>query len=330
MSAEIVTAAKSATRCGFEDLAAQINEAHKLAREHAESAIEHAFRAGELLIESKSKLAHGKWLPWMRENVKFSERTAQSYMRLASSQHSILKSVGEGENFSVRRALEHIKRPLRNAYQEENDRERSEQEVANANEAAEVCEDQKRQLAEVFGGDVWAFATHLLERPFCRDDVLVDSPDWIHGFANKLLYQAKLPAVPSFALVTLRTYDPIPVLRIAPGDELAECLDKLMPIATRDAQLPMLVSAVRHVRRIIDTAELLASFYCGAILEEFDYRETIDDETFAAEAHDVIRRIQATNEARLKALEGVKAREFATPDEHWTALEQALQVEAAA
>ena len=57
MSKEL-TAGKSATRCGFQDLAEKINEAHKLAREHAESAIEYAFRVGDLLIESKDKVPY--------------------------------------------------------------------------------------------------------------------------------------------------------------------------------------------------------------------------------------------------------------------------------
>ncbi len=89
MSKEL-TAGKSAARCVFQDLADKINEAHKLAREHAESAIDYAFRVGDLLTEAKDKVPHGKWLPWLRENVKFSERSAQAYMRLASSQKTIL------------------------------------------------------------------------------------------------------------------------------------------------------------------------------------------------------------------------------------------------
>lgn len=38
---------------------------------------------GHRLIEAKSLLAHGEWLPWLTEQVEFSERSAQTFMRLA-------------------------------------------------------------------------------------------------------------------------------------------------------------------------------------------------------------------------------------------------------
>ena len=38
---------------------------------------------GQRLIEAKETLSHGEWLPWLTEQVDFSERTAQYYMRLA-------------------------------------------------------------------------------------------------------------------------------------------------------------------------------------------------------------------------------------------------------
>ena len=38
---------------------------------------------GHRLIEAKSLLAHGEWLPWLTEQVEFSERSAQNFMRLA-------------------------------------------------------------------------------------------------------------------------------------------------------------------------------------------------------------------------------------------------------
>ena len=46
--------------------------------------LEHALRAGELLIEAKAGLAHGQWLPWLKENCSdVSERSAQNCMRMA-------------------------------------------------------------------------------------------------------------------------------------------------------------------------------------------------------------------------------------------------------
>lgn len=38
---------------------------------------------GQRLIEAKEMLPHGAWLPWLEEQVEFSERTARNFMRLA-------------------------------------------------------------------------------------------------------------------------------------------------------------------------------------------------------------------------------------------------------
>jgi hypothetical protein len=46
-------------------------------------ALAHAIAAGELLIEAKGRLMHGRWLPWLHEHCQIPERTAQLYMKLA-------------------------------------------------------------------------------------------------------------------------------------------------------------------------------------------------------------------------------------------------------
>lgn len=38
---------------------------------------------GKRLLEAKAQLSHGEWLPWLREKVDISERSAQGFMRLA-------------------------------------------------------------------------------------------------------------------------------------------------------------------------------------------------------------------------------------------------------
>lgn len=38
---------------------------------------------GRCLIEAKAQLSHGEWLSWLDEQVEYSERTAQNFMRLA-------------------------------------------------------------------------------------------------------------------------------------------------------------------------------------------------------------------------------------------------------
>ena len=47
----------------------------------ARTSLDKAIRIGELLVGIKGDLAHGQWLPWLKTNVPFAERTARNYMR---------------------------------------------------------------------------------------------------------------------------------------------------------------------------------------------------------------------------------------------------------
>lgn len=64
-------------------IAAEINRQHELAVGHAEKAVEHAREAGRLLLQIKSELAHGAFLPWVEQHLAVSARQAQRYMRVA-------------------------------------------------------------------------------------------------------------------------------------------------------------------------------------------------------------------------------------------------------
>jgi hypothetical protein len=66
------------------ELATAINAAHEAAIGAARSALQHARRAGELLIEAKAGVEHGAWLPWLSEHCpNIGVRQAQKYMKLA-------------------------------------------------------------------------------------------------------------------------------------------------------------------------------------------------------------------------------------------------------
>lgn len=65
-------------------LAAEVAVEHQKAQRSATAAIAHARRAGELLLAAKARLPHGQWLPWLKENCAFAERTAQRYMTAAT------------------------------------------------------------------------------------------------------------------------------------------------------------------------------------------------------------------------------------------------------
>ena len=64
-------------------LATDINRHHQEAQKAAESALQHARAAGELLLQAKERCQHGDWGKWLKENFNGSDRTAQRYMTFA-------------------------------------------------------------------------------------------------------------------------------------------------------------------------------------------------------------------------------------------------------
>ena len=68
----------------LDTLAVEIRQEAEAAEADFQSAVVHAIRAGELLIEAKSQVAHGAWIPWLAENFEFTRQTASGYMRLAT------------------------------------------------------------------------------------------------------------------------------------------------------------------------------------------------------------------------------------------------------
>lgn len=66
-------------------IAVDIKAAHEAVGLNARAMAERALEAGRLLIEAKDNLRHGEFLPWLKDNVGMSERTARRYMTLAKS-----------------------------------------------------------------------------------------------------------------------------------------------------------------------------------------------------------------------------------------------------
>ena len=91
-------------------LASEINAAALSAGSAAKDAVQHALRAGRLLIEAKDQLPHGQWEPWLAEHCQVSPRMARAYMRLAK----MLPSLENGNDvavLSLRQALQTIALP---------------------------------------------------------------------------------------------------------------------------------------------------------------------------------------------------------------------------
>jgi hypothetical protein len=70
-------------------LAVEIGQEVRKAEEAWRDAVGHAINAGEKLIEAKSLVKHGEWLPWLATNFPGSERTARLYMQLAANSATV-------------------------------------------------------------------------------------------------------------------------------------------------------------------------------------------------------------------------------------------------
>jgi hypothetical protein len=73
--------------------ASEINAAHQHAIKHADKAIAFARQAGELLMQVKSALPHGAFLPWVEKNCTVSPRQAQRYMSAAQGKPMPIRSI---------------------------------------------------------------------------------------------------------------------------------------------------------------------------------------------------------------------------------------------
>jgi hypothetical protein len=78
------------------DLAGRIRVEHEAVSESLKESVRHAIAAGELLIEAKGQLSHGRWLPWLKDHCTISERTAQLYMRVAKSRTEVEDQMRNG------------------------------------------------------------------------------------------------------------------------------------------------------------------------------------------------------------------------------------------
>jgi hypothetical protein len=87
------------------DLAARINTAHEAAAAALKSSVIHAMQAGDLLIEAKKQVGHGEWLPWLKANFAFSDRTARLYMQVARSRADVEAKMATVADLTLRDVL---------------------------------------------------------------------------------------------------------------------------------------------------------------------------------------------------------------------------------
>jgi len=67
----------------------RITEICELHNEIYESILDKGIRIGQLLSEQKTSLKHGEFIPWVKANLPFTERTAQFYMKIYTNRERI-------------------------------------------------------------------------------------------------------------------------------------------------------------------------------------------------------------------------------------------------
>jgi hypothetical protein len=87
-------------------LAQEIQQAHEQALASARTSLQHARRAGEMLLCAKAKVGHGDWLPWLKKQCpRISERTAQVYMQISARWSEIAAQAQSSADLSIGKAL---------------------------------------------------------------------------------------------------------------------------------------------------------------------------------------------------------------------------------
>jgi hypothetical protein len=93
-------------------LAERINAEHAAAESAARSAVLHARQAGEYLLQAKAQCRHGDWLSWLAANVRFSERTAQGYMRVAEHWPELVAKAQHVADLPFRKVVQLLADPV--------------------------------------------------------------------------------------------------------------------------------------------------------------------------------------------------------------------------
>ena len=89
----------------LDTLAQRINREHRQVQAAFGKTLQHARRAGKLLVEAKERTPHGQWGPWLEANFEFTQRTAQNYMRVYSRWEEIQQNTKSNSDLTITSAL---------------------------------------------------------------------------------------------------------------------------------------------------------------------------------------------------------------------------------
>ncbi len=141
-----------------EDLAAlarQLNQGHREIEQNdceieqlRAKSLEQARQNGRLLLLIKRSCGHGKWLPWIKANLEFSPKTANTYMVVAENWEQI-RSASNFRSLSIREAYR-----LARTKKEEREAEDEGGEAADSTEehSADASSDQEQDREAEGGG----------------------------------------------------------------------------------------------------------------------------------------------------------------------------------
>lgn len=94
----------SAIPAAYRDINVVTTEIRTLQRQAQRMAVEYAIEVGERLNEAKGMLAHGDWADWLKDEVNYSQDTAERLMKIAAEKETISNSATL-RNLSVTNAL---------------------------------------------------------------------------------------------------------------------------------------------------------------------------------------------------------------------------------
>ncbi len=95
----------------LQSLAGEIRREHDLCRKALSDGLQHAINAGEFLLKAKTLTPRGTWSTWVRDHCKFSERTAQAYMRVARGLPILEAKAQHVADLSFREAVALLQEP---------------------------------------------------------------------------------------------------------------------------------------------------------------------------------------------------------------------------
>ena len=133
-----------------------ISEIHIIEQNVTKTALEGAVQIGARLQEAKEQIGHGNFEDWCQENLNYSKRTAERFMKLATEfggENSLLSNTTALSHFSITKALSLLKVPEeeRETFDEEHKSEdmttrELEEEIKRLKEEKEEAEEEAESL----------------------------------------------------------------------------------------------------------------------------------------------------------------------------------------